>query len=234
MRTVAVFDMDRTLTRRGTWAGWLRFWLREEAPWRVLLLPLLIGPLLAYGAGWLGRGELKARVQAVVMGRRVAGERVRAAAGRYAAHVVAGEVFEGARAALEGAKAGGAVVVIATASNAYYARAIGAALGVDHVIATEMDWEGDWLAARLAGPNCYGEAKAGLVRGWLEGEGMAGARVDAWSDHVSDLPLLELAVETGGAAVAVNASAGLRAVAAVRGWAVVDWGVVRGSVWERA
>jgi HAD superfamily phosphoserine phosphatase-like hydrolase len=226
--------MDRTLTRRGTWGLWLRFWLREEAPWRVLLLPLLLGPLLAYGAGWLGRGALKAKVQAVVMGRRVAGERVRAAAGRYAAHVVASEVFDGAREALGRAKARGAVVVIASASNAYYVQAIGAALGVDAVIATEMDWEGDWLVARLSGPNCYGEAKAGLVRGWLEGAGMAGARVDAWSDHVSDLPLLELAVASGGTAVAVNASAGLRAVAAARGWAVLDWGVVRESVWERA
>jgi HAD superfamily phosphoserine phosphatase-like hydrolase len=182
MKIVAVFDMDRTLTRRGTWAGWLRFWLRHEAPWRVLLLPLLLGPLLAYRAGRLGRGELKAAVQAVVMGGRVQGRRVRAAAARYAAHVVADELFEGARDALAAARRDGAVVVIATASNAYYAEAIGAALGVDHVISTRMAWEdsgeasgeGDWLVARLASPNCYGEAKAGMVRDWLATEGLGG------------------------------------------------------------
>ena len=242
MKIVAVFDMDRTLTRRGTWAGWLRFWLRHEAPWRVLLLPLLLGPLLAYRAGRLGRGELKAAVQAVVMGGRVQGRRVRAAAARYAAHVVADELFEGARDALAAARRDGAVVVIATASNAYYAEAIGAALGVDHVISTRMAWEdsgedsgeGDWLVARLASPNCYGGAKAGMVRDWLATEGLGGARVDAWSDHVSDLPLLELAVARGGRAVAANASAALRAVAEARGWPVVDWGVVRGSLLERA
>jgi HAD superfamily phosphoserine phosphatase-like hydrolase len=226
--------MDRTLTRRGTWVGWLRFWLQHEAPWRVVLLPLLIGPALAYRAGQLGRGELKAEVQRVVMGARVSGAQVRAAAARYAAAVAADEVFEGARAALAAAGAEGAVVVIATASNAYYARAIGALLGVDHVIATEMLWADDWLVARLVGENCYGEAKARAVRGWLEAEGLERARLDAWSDHVSDLPLLELAAACGGAAVAVNASDGLRAVAAARGWATVDWGAVRGSVLERA
>jgi HAD superfamily phosphoserine phosphatase-like hydrolase len=226
--------MDRTLTRRGTWAGWLRFWLQREAPWRAVLLPLLLGPALAYGAGRLGRGALKAAVQRLVMGARVPGAQVRAAAARYAATVVADEVFEGARAALAAARADGAVVVIATASNAYYAEAIGAALGVDHVIATEMAWDGDHLLARLEAENCYGEAKAARVRDWLAAKGLAQARVDAWSDHVSDLPLLELAAARGGAAVAVNASAALRAEAAARGWAVVDWGVVRRSVWERA
>jgi HAD superfamily hydrolase (TIGR01490 family) len=231
---VAVFDMDRTLTRRGSWALWLRFWLREEAPGRVLLLPLLLGPLLGFALGRLGRGELKAAVQGVVMGERVAGARVRAAATRFAARVVADELFAGARDALAAARSEGAVVVIASASNAYYVDAIGAALGVDAVIATDMIWEGDWLVARLAGENCYGAAKAARVRDWLAAEGMAGARVDAWSDHVSDGPLLELAAASGGQAVAVNASPALRNLAVTRGWTVLDWGVVKGSLLERA
>ncbi len=231
---IAVFDMDRTLTRRGTWAGWLKHWLRHEAPWRVLLLPLLLGPVLAYRAGRLGRGELKAEVQRVLMGARVPGAKLRAAAARYAAEVVADEVFDGARDALAAARADGAVVVIATASIGYYAQAIGAALGVDHVIATAMAWDGDWLLPQLASPNCYGTAKRDAVQTWLAASGHADARLSAWSDHISDLPLLELAAASGGAAVAANASAALRAEAVARGWAVVDWGAVQGSLLERA
>ncbi|WP_439532627.1 HAD family hydrolase [Polymorphobacter sp.] len=231
---VAIFDMDRTLTRRGTWVGWLAFWLRHEAPWRAALLPLLAGPALAYRAGRLGRGELKAAAQRLAMGRRVPGAQVRAAAARYAAQVVAHELFDGAGAALAEARAGGARLVIATASNAYYAEAIGAALGVDHVIATRFNWADDHLLPQLASANCYGEAKRAAVQAWLLTAGLEAATVSAWSDHVSDLPLLELAAASGGQAVAANASPALRAEAQARGWAMVDWGPVRGSLLERA
>jgi len=231
---IAIFDMDRTLIRRGSWSGWLRYWLRHEAPWRVLLLPLLLGPVQLYGSGALDRGGLKAAVQRVIMGRRVPAARVRRAAAAYAARILAEELFPGAAAELAAQKAAGCRLVIATASNAYYAEAIGAALGVDKVICTRFAFEDDVLVPRLIGENIYGEAKAQAVRAWLAEEGLAGATVSAWSDHISDLPLLELAAESGGEAIAANASPALRADAQRRGWACVDWGEVHHSLIERA
>ena len=45
----------------------------------------------------------------------------------------------------------------------------------------------------------------------------------AYSDHVSDMPLLDWASEAG-EAIAVNPSAKLQKVARARGLTIVDWG----------
>lgn len=232
--TISIYDMDRTLTRRGTFVPWLAFWLRTEAPWRVMLLPLLAVPALAYGLGWIDRGALKAAVHRIVMGNSVPRARVAAAAAAFADQVVATELFPGALTALAADCAAGNRLVIATASNACYADAIGAKLGVEAVIATASTWAGDTLRARLGSANCYGAAKTQLILEWLAANGAAGAAWRFHSDHVSDLPSFEAALASGGAAVAVNPSPALRAEAIRRRWPILDWGVPEPSLLERA
>ena len=230
MQPVSIFDMDRTLTRGGTWLPWLLFWVRREAPWRLALLPLLGVVALAQTAGGMSRGQLKEIAQRLMMGRNVAREQVTAAADAYAEGVASSEVFAGAIAQLAADRAEGRRLVVATASNAFYARAIARRLGVTDVVATESVWDGDQLCPRLAGPNCYGAAKRAQVAAWLAREGLGGADIRFYSDHISDLPTFELARE----AVAANPSAALRALAVARGWRIVDWGTPGGSWFERA
>ena len=230
MTPLSIFDMDRTLTRTGTWLPWLRFWLRHEAPWRGLLLPLLALAGLAYLAGAIDRGRLKEIAQRLVMGSAVARLRVEAAAAAYAGTVVAGNVFAGALAQLAADRAAGRRIVIATASNAYYARAIAARLGVADVVATEVVYDGDRLLPRLAGANCYGAAKLAQVEAWLAAEGLTGAPLRFYSDHISDLPLFDRADER----VAATPSPALRALATARGWRIIDWGKARRSWLEQA
>lgn len=231
--TISIYDMDRTLTRKGTWTAWLRFWLRTEAPWRAMLLPALLVPVAAFETGLIDRGRLKTWAQRIVMGR-PRRARVDRAAAAFAAHVVAVDVFPAARAAIAADRAAGRRVVLATASNAYYAEAIGTALGITDVIATLLQWEAGRLAAKLAGPNCYGAGKAEMVAAWLDAEGLGKAEWRFQSDHISDLPVFEMALASGGAAIAVNPSAGLRAEALRRGWRVIDWGVPEPSLLEHA
>ena len=232
--TISIYDMDRTLTRRGTWTAWLKFWLRHEAPWRVVFLPLLLGPALAFEAGIIDRGALQCWSQRIVMGGRVHRTRVASAAARFAQAIVAGDVFPAAKAAIAADRAAGRRLAIATASNAYYAAAIGEALGIDDVIATQLQWDGAWLLPLLDGPNCYGDGKAEMIGAWLEARGLTGAPWRFRSDHISDLPVFEMAVASGGAAIAVNPSAALRAEALRRDWPVIDWGVPEPSLLEHA
>ncbi len=231
--SVAVYDLDRTLTRRGTWVPWLAFWLRREAPARALLLPLLLGPALAHALRLTDRGGLKAAAHRIVMGRQLARVRVEAAAAAFAQGVLADEVFPAGLAVLAADRAAGRRCVLATASNAYYADAIGAALGFDAVLATPSRWQGDRLDWQLGGANNYGAAKAARLAAWVA-DAAPGAVLSFTSDHLSDLPAFELAVASGGTAIAANPSPVLRAVAAARGWPVVDWGRVAGSIFERA
>jgi phosphatidylglycerophosphatase C len=232
--TIHIYDMDRTLTRRGTFVPWLRFWLRHEAPWRALLLPLLAAPGLAYGLGLIDRGTLKAGAHRIVMGNAAPRAQVAAAAARFADHIINAELFPAAAAALAAARAEGVRVVIATASNACYADAIGARLGAVTVIATQSTWAGDQLRAALGSANCYGAAKRDRVAAWLADHAGADSDLSFYSDHQSDMPTFELVVARGGTAVATNPTPVLRAAALARGWRIVDWGEAATSWLERA
>lgn len=231
---LAVYDLDRTLTDTGSWAHFLRFWLRHEAPWRVLLLPVVALGGLAYGLRLLSRGGLKSWSHRWLIGGRVAEARVQAVAARFADAFVAAHALAPARAALATDAAAGRRVVIASASHGFYVRAIAERLGVADVVATEAARSGGWLFSRLDAANCYGAAKRAALEAWLKAEGLDGAVLHFTSDHHSDLPCFELAVERGGRVLCANPSAKLAALATARGWPVAQWGRIRGSLLERA
>lgn len=231
---ISIYDMDRTITRRGTWLPWLMFWLRTEAPWRVVLLPLLGLAGVGYGVRLIDRGRLKSLGQRLVMGGTVPRARVAAAAAAFADQIVADDVFPDAIVTFAAARATGQQLVMATASNHFYVDAIAARLGFDAVIATRSRWHGDVLAASLDGDNCYGDAKRAMVAAWLDRHGAADAELRFYSDHLSDLPSFEMIEARGGIAIAVNPSPPLRAEALRRGWEIVDWGATAKTWFERA
>ena len=216
---LAIYDMDRTITRTGTYAAWLIFWARHEAPWRLALLPLAGLAGVGFALRLVTRGRLKEINQWLLMGDGAQRDRVRIVADLYAARVLTRNVRAGALAQLAADRADGARLVVATASFAFYAEAIAARLGIADVVATGSVWDGDRLRPRLAGANCYGADKRVMVEAWLTAHGLNDAPLRFYSDHLSDVPMLERATEP----VAANPSAALRAEATRRGWRMVDW-----------
>jgi phosphatidylglycerophosphatase C len=231
---VAVYDLDRTLTNAGSWVPFLRFWMQREAPWRVLLLPMVVLGGLAYGVGLLSRGGIKRWSHRWLIGPRVSAARLTAVAEDFAAAFVAAHALGPARLAIADDALAGRRVVIASASHAYYVRAIATQLGVTDVVATEAVRVGDKVLPDLAGANCYGEAKRAALEAWLTGEGLDGAVVHFTSDHHSDLPCFELALARGGRVLCANPSGKLTEIATARGWPIAMWGRIRGSLLERA
>ncbi len=231
---ISIYDMDRTITRRGTWLPWLTFWLRTEARWRVILMPLLLLAGIGYSLRLIDRGRLKSFGQRLVMGSAVPRARVAAAAAVFAEQIVADDVFADAIVTFAAARATGQTLVMATASNHFYVDAIAARLGFDAVIATRSLWQDDVLWASLDGENCYGESKRMMIAAWLEAHAASDAELRFYSDHLSDMPSFEMVEARGGIAVAVNPSPALRAEAVRRGWEIVDWGATEKSWFERA
>ena len=219
MTPLSIFDMDRTITRRGTYSPWLLFWAWREAPWRLALLPLSLLCGATYLARLVSRSRLKELNHALLMGDAAPRARVDAVARAFAARILSRGVFTDAVARLDAERAAGRRVVLATASYEFYVRAIADALGIADVVATGSVWDGDRLRARLSGPNCYGAAKRELVEAWLTREQLHASPMRFFSDHVSDLPMLERADEP----VVTTPSSKLRAVAKARGWPIVDW-----------
>jgi phosphatidylglycerophosphatase C len=214
---IALYDMDRTITRRGTLSGFLAHVVLRRQRWRLLLLPLTGAAGLAYAARLVDRRRLKSINLALLVGRRFDQARLDRLAQSYADRVMRRNIHAEALAQIERDRADGYRIVLATASFRLYVDAIAARLGVDDVIATDLAPG----RARVKGPNCYGRDKFKLIEAWLAEQGIAPGNVEfrAYSDHVSDTPMLELADQP----VATTPSPKLRRLAKARGWTVVDW-----------
>ncbi len=223
MSELAVYDMDRTVTRRPTYTPFLMHCALRRAPWRLLLLPLVLMSMLAYLARLIDRARLKEINHHLLLGARVHPRALIPLVESFADRQVATNIRPGARAAIARDKAEGRRVVLATASYRLYADAIATRLGFDDVIGTgSFIGLDERVHARIAGENCYGPAKMRMIADWVEKSGLKGVHghVRFYSDHVSDQPAFEWSDEP----IAVNPHGKLRRLARERGWGIEDWG----------
>ncbi|UAK24791.1 HAD family hydrolase [Sphingomonas nostoxanthinifaciens] len=223
MQHLAIYDMDRTITRTGTYTPFLLHAARALAPWRLLLTPFVLLAMLAYALKLIDRRRLKEWCQRLLLGGRVPRACLAPATESFADLVMATNIHPGALRQIAEDKAAGRRLVLATASYRFYVEPIARRLGFDDVIATgSVAGLDDIIHARIDGENNYGPAKLRLIEAWLRASGIvrSAVRVTFYSDHVSDAPVLEWADE----AIAANPSARLRHLAERRGWTIVDWG----------
>ncbi len=220
MQRLAIYDMDKTITRRPTWVPFLATYARRQW-WGSIALAATVGPTILYLMKQIDRARLKEMTQRLVMGRRADMATVDRMAALFAGRVVAEDVWPQARARIAADRAEGCRIVLATASYDFYVRPIAAALGIDDVIATPSTVENGHMLPRIAGENCYGPAKLRMIEAWMARQGMArgDAHIRFYSDHVSDAPTLDWADK----AFAVNPHQPLLDLAGAKGWAVLDW-----------
>src|SRR3546814_15630086 len=86
---VALYDMDRTITRAGTYSGFLIHVARRRQQWRLLLLPLALLAALAYALRLVDRAQLKAINLRLLVGKRFRPADIVPIAESYAERVVA-------------------------------------------------------------------------------------------------------------------------------------------------
>ena len=225
---VAVYDMDRTITRSGTYSGFLMHVARRRQQWRLLFLPLVGLAGAAWSLRLIDRSRLTAINLRLLVGRRFTRAEIAPLAESYADRVVERGLHPAALEQIAADRAAGYRLLLATASFHLYVDAIARRLAIDDVLATQLDEPdgADHIHARLAGDNCYGEAKFARISDWLAANEITreAAHVRAYSDHVSDHPMLHFADE----AVATTPSRGLKLLAPKMGWQVVDWRARRG------
>ena len=220
---LAVYDMDRTVTRRATYTPFLLHCALRRAPWRLAFLPLVIGSMLSYVLKLIDRGRLKEINHRLLLGRAIHPRDLKPLVDGFAERQVATNVRPGAIKAIARDKSEGRRLVLATASYTLYSRAIAERLGFDDVIGTgSIIGLDERVHAKIDGENCYGPAKRRMIADWVEKSGLKGkhGHVRFYSDHVSDAPVFDWADEP----VAVNPHGKLRRLAEKRGWAIEDWG----------
>lgn len=216
---VAVFDLDRTITRFGTFSPFLLY-SAFNRPWRYLYAPLVITLMLIHKAGGLDRSRLKEAMLIMVGHRRR--EQMAERSRKFAAFLISRCLRPKARAVIERHKEAGHLLILVTASMDFYAEEIGRQLGFEVVVATPSVWDEEGcLVTELGGENCYGEAKlrylaARIVE--LDGK-LAGFERYAYTDHYSDAPLLEWATKPK----VVDPKKKMRAIAEEKGYPILDW-----------
>ncbi len=221
MTDLAIYDMDRTVTRRATYTPFLLHCAAKRAPWRLLAIPLVIASMLLYVAKIIDRGRLKEINHRLLLGGETHPAVLAPLVDSFAQSTIDHNIRPGALAAIARDKAEGRRVVMATASYRFYARAIAEKLGFDDCIGTNSILGLDArVHARIDGVNCYGPAKLEMIEAWLAEHGLTRAHVRFYSDHASDAPVFDWADE----AIAVNPHDRLRRLASERGWPVEDWG----------
>ena len=220
---LAVYDLDRTITRHATYTPFLLHCALRRAPWRLVLLPLVALSMLLYVLRIIDRGRLKEINHALLLGRRIHPRELTPLVDSFADATVARNVRPGALGAIARDKAQGRRLVLATASYRLYAEAIADRLGFDDVVGTgSIIGLDERVQAKILGENCYGPAKLRMIADWVAKSGLTGrhGHVRFYSDHASDQPAFEWADEP----VAVNPHARLARLADQRGWQVEDWG----------
>ena len=223
MSELAIYDMDRTVTRGPTYTPFLLHCALRRAPWRLIFLPLVIGSMLAYVLRLIDRGKLKEINHSLLLGGKIHPKDLGPLVESFADRQVATNIRPGGLKAIARDKAEGRRLVLATASYRLYADAIAKRLGFDDVIGTgSVIGLDERVHAKIAGENAYGPAKLRMIADWVEKSGLKGTHghVRFYSDHVSDQPAFEWADEP----VAVNPHGKLRRLAEQRGWAIEDWG----------
>lgn len=183
---VAVFDLDGTITRHDTLAGFLSGYGRRHPRglWRLWRLPF---SLLRFAVGLSDRGRLKSSlIRQVMSGARR--EDVEAWARVYCKSRLPKLLNPGALAAIERHRAAGDRLVLLSASVDLYVPEIARTLGFDEAICTGVSWNGDLLDGHLTTPNRRGEDKRRCIAGLRER--FPGSRIAARGNAASDFPHL--------------------------------------------
>ena len=211
----ALFDMDRTLLRVDTGMSWTRFlYRRGELP------PMMMARALYWSALYkLAVLDMEAVFTRLVAGLRGDSETEMIAKCEvwYRDHV-APEIAPLARVAVERHRELGHIVVLATGSTLYAARPVARGVGIEHVLASELEVEAGAFTGRPR-TLCFGRHKVVLAEKWAREHGVDLARSYFYSDSYNDLPMLERV----GTAIAINPDARLRRHARRRRWQVREW-----------
>ena len=215
-RRAALFDMDRTLVRVETASLYVRY-QREIGEATTLDLAQVLWWVLLYTFNLIDAPRVATRALSGVAG---CWETVLASrCDDWMHRDVLRHLCDAGRCAVREHQVRGDLVAMATGATIYSARPLAQVLGIDHIVATELEVLDGKLTGRVLPPLSYGEGKLAKVRALLEAQDIAFEDTTFYSDSITDLPLLEAV----GHPVTVNPDPRLSRLARRRGWRVEQW-----------
>lgn len=200
---VAIFDLDKTLTKRDTFVPFL-LGLMLRNPQSFFSTPKLLWNVLLYFTGVQSNSTLKEAFLVTIL-KNCTRTTVQVWVDKFVDQTIERNLSSDALKRLSHEKRKGRVV-LASASIDLYVEPLARRLKVEHVVCSKLKHaKGEYLIGSLDGKNCYGEEKLSRVIAYLTSF-KHDLFITAYSDHDSDLPLLKYANK----GVAVNPNTALK------------------------
>jgi HAD superfamily hydrolase (TIGR01490 family) len=109
-------------------------------------------------------------------------------------------------------------LLIITATNRFVTAPIAKALGVDHLLAIELEEKDGRYTGEVSGVPSYREGKITRLNAWLKNQDCSMEGAYFYSDSHNDLPLLETVAQP----IAVDPDEKLADIAKRRGWQIIS------------
>lgn len=185
---IAAFDVDKTLTTRDCVVPFLRLVGGRRLVGRLVIAM----PSLALALVSRDRDRVKAiAARAAVRGRSEAA--VDDVARRFADRVWRDRMRPDTVGRLRWHVERGHQVVLVSASFRNYLEPLAEQLGVQAVLATELEVVDGVCTGRLRGPNCRASVKAERLRAWIDERGWGAVEIHAYGDSDGDRQMLAMA-----------------------------------------
>ena len=216
VRTAAFFDLDKTVIAKSSTLAFSKPFFDQGLLNRRAVLKSSYAQFLFLmsGADHDQMDRMRTYLTDMCSGWDV--DQVRSVVGETLHEIVDPLVFDEAANLIADHKLCGRDVVVVSASGEEIVAPIAAALGATHAMATRMVVEDGKYTGEVAF-YCYGEGKVEAIRELAAREGYALEHCYAYSDSITDLPMLEAV----GHPSVVNPDRALRKEAGQRGWPVL-------------
>jgi HAD superfamily hydrolase (TIGR01490 family) len=213
VRTAAFFDLDKTVIAKSSTLAFSKPFFDQGLINRQTVLKSAYAQFLFLmsGADHEQMDRMRSYITNMCTGWNV--EQVKSIVGETLHDIVDPLVFAEAANLIADHKLCGRDVVVVSASGEEIVAPIARGLGATHAMATRMVVEDGKYTGEVAF-YCYGEGKVEAIKELAAREGYALEHCYAYSDSITDLPMLE----SVGHPTVVNPDRALRKEAAARGW----------------
>ena len=216
--SLALFDLDHTLLTGDTDALWAEFLIAHGEIDAGTLVAANADMERRYQAGLATAEEFCGFYVSTLKGRRV--EDCLALRHTFFLESIRPRIPDAARALVEGHRANGDVLILTTATNRFLTELTAQYLGIEHLIATEIEEVDGVFTGKTCGVLNMREGKVSRLAQWLQARGWAESLMGEatfYSDSINDLPLLSVVAHP----VAVDPDLKLAREVEARGWPTI-------------
>lgn len=218
-RAAAFFDLDKTVVARSATLAFGRPLYREGLISPALVLKGAYAQLVYQLLGADGARMERSRAALLALTKGWEADRVQRLVRETLQEVLDPLIYAEALELFDEHRRAGRDLYLVSSSGEEIVRPLAEYLGVPYVIATRPGIDGEGCYDGSLEFYCYGEHKAVAMRAEAGERDLDLGASYAYSDSVTDLPMLEAV----GCPVAVNPDKELRAIAAERGWEIRDF-----------